>query len=104
MFFAGTKARITGRMECLRMFQEEELILLVVAVVQFIFKSVLTQNNRGDRIYLMILETVLTPNLHLERLLASLSFSPTFLLSSITAFSPVFFGLSLFHCHFFYEM
>ena len=48
------------------------------------------------QIYLILLEIVLTHNLHLERLLASLALSQTFLLSSTTAFSEIFFGLPLF--------
>ena len=54
------------------------------------FYPVLSLNNGGGRIYLIILQMELTANLHLERLLASLSFTPTFLLCSITAFCQVF--------------
>ena len=49
---------------------------------------------------LIILEVVLTPNLHLECLLASLAFSPNFLLCFTTAFSQVFFCLPHFIVHF----
>ena len=61
-----------------------------------VFYPGLSLNNGGGRIYLIILEIVLTPNLHLEWLLASLTFSPTFLLYSTTVLSQVFFGLPLF--------
>ena len=61
-----------------------------------ILNPILSQNNGVGWIYLIILEIVLTPNLHLERLLASPAFSPTFLLCSITAVSHVFFCLPLF--------
>ena len=61
---------------------------------------VLSPNNGGGQIYLIILEIVLTPNLHHGRLLTSLTFSPTFLLSSISAFSHVFYGLPLFYVPF----
>ena len=47
---------------------------------------VLSLNDGGGQIYLILLEIVLTPNLRLEQLLASLSFSPTFLLCTVTAF------------------
>ena len=42
------------------------------------FYIFLSQNIESGRIYVIILQVVLTPNLHLERLLESLSFSPTF--------------------------
>ena len=64
---------------------------LLVIVVHFLY-PVLSQNNRGGWSYLILLLTVLTPNLLLERLLASHAFSPTFLLCSIIAVSQVFFG------------
>ena len=70
----------------------------VVVVVLFIKNPVLSLNDGGGRIYLIILEIVLTHNLHLERLLVL--FNPTFLLCSTTAFSQVFFGLPLFLVHF----
>ena len=68
----------------------------MVAVVQYFFNLVLSPINEGGRICLILLEMVLTLNLHLEQLLAPLAFSQTFLLCSTTAFSLVFFGLSLF--------
>ena len=61
-------------------------------VVRFLKNPALSLNNEGGRIYLIMLEIVISPNLHLERSLASLSFSLTFLLCSMTAFSLVFFG------------
>ena len=61
-----------------------------------VFYPVLSPNDGGDRTYLIILDIVLTPNLHLERLLASLSFSPTILLCSKTALSQVFLTITLF--------
>ena len=61
-----------------------------------VFYPVLSLNDGGDRTYLIILEIVLTPNLHLERLLASLSFSPTILLCSKTALSQVFLTITIF--------
>ena len=67
---------------------------VVVVVVQF-FYPVLSPNNGGGRIYL-IPTIVLTPNLHLERLLALLLLSQAFLLCYKTAISQVFFGLPLF--------
>ena len=72
------------------------LIPMVLVIDQILLKPLLSLNNGGGQIYLIILKIVLTPKLHLERLLASLSFSPTFLLCSITAFSQVFFSLHLF--------
>ena len=60
---------------------------------QFFYNTVLSLNNGGGQISLIILEMIITPNLHLEWLFTSLLFSPTFLLCSITAFSLVSFGL-----------
>ena len=48
-----------------------------VVVVQLL-NLVLSLNNGGGRIYLILLEIVLTPNLHLERLLASPFIQPNF--------------------------
>ena len=62
----------------------------------FFLLQVLSPNNGGGRTYLILLEIALIPYLHHERLLASLSFSPTFLLYSTTAVSQVFFGLPIF--------
>ena len=45
--------------------------------------------NRGDQIYLKLLEIALTPKLHHDWLFASLAFSPTFLLWSTTTFMQV---------------
>ena len=50
----------------------------------------------GGRIYLIILEIVLPPNLHVERLLTPLSFSQIHVLCSTTALSQVLLGLPLF--------
>ena len=63
---------------------------------QIHYNPVLSSNNAGGQIYFILLEIALTYNLHLERLLASLAFSPTFLLCSTTAVNHVFFGLPLF--------
>ena len=69
-----------------------------------VFYLVLSPNNRCGQIYLIILIIIiLTPNFHLERLLASLSFSQTFLLCSTTAFSFVFSGLP-FPCTFYFNI
>ena len=46
--------------------------------------------------YLIFLEIVLTHNLHIERLLASLLYSTPFLLCSTTSLSQVFIGLPFF--------
>ena len=62
---------------------------------QFFFPG-LSPNNGGGQIYPIVLEIVLTPNLHLERLLASFLLSPPFLHCSITALSQIFFGLPIF--------
>ena len=56
-------------------------------------KSIFSPNNGGGRIYLIQPEIVVTT---IEFLLASLSFSPTFLLCAITASIQVFFGQPLF--------
>ena len=60
--------------------------------------QVLSPNNGGGQIYLILLEIVLTHSLHLEQLLASLSFSKTFLLCSTTAFSQDFYNAQLIVC------
>ena len=60
------------------------------------YYPVLSQKNGGGPTYLIILEMVLTPNLHLERLIASLVLRQTFLRCTATAFSLVNFGLSIF--------
>ena len=64
--------------------------MVVVVVVQLFLNSVLSPNIGGGQIYLILPEIVLSPNLN--RFLASLSFSTTFLLCSTTAFSQVFTG------------
>ena len=68
---------------------------IVVVVAQFFMQFCLRKNEYGC-IYLILLEIVLTSNLHLEMLLSSLRFSPTFLLCSATAFTQVFLGLPIF--------
>ena len=69
-------------------------VLYICSSSGYFFYRVLSLNNVGSHIYLILLELVLTPTLHLERLLASLAFSQT-LLCSTTAFSEVFFSLPL---------
>ena len=61
---------------CLIMRQSLEVV--VVVVVKFVKSQVLAPDNGGDLIYLIILVVVSTPNLRLERLLASLSFAQIF--------------------------
>ena len=96
LIFTITLFDATATSSPLEIYRTKEIIYVVVVVVQFFLNPVLSPNNRGSRIYIILVEIVLTPNLHLERLLALLVFSPTFLLCSIATFSLVFSGLPLF--------
>ena len=48
------------------------VVVVVVVVILFPLNPVLSANNGGARICLNLLEIVLTPNLHLERLFTSI--------------------------------
>ena len=60
--------------------------------VEVLFYPFVSPNKGDGWNYLIIIEIGLTLNPPLERLLASLSFSQTFLLRSTAAFSQVFLG------------
>ena len=69
---------------------------MILVVIQF-FKSGSLSDNRGGLIFLIEPEVILTPDLHLDRLLPSPSFNPTSLLCSTTVCNQILFGL-FYHC------
>ena len=72
------------------------------SITPVFFYQVLSPNNEDNedhRIRLVLLEIVVTPNLHLQPIIVSLSLSPTLLLCSMIAFCRIFVGLHLFLVH-----